>query len=99
MSAPKYRLGGSTIAAACGIDPYLSRFRLSAIMGGYVPRPPESEAMRMGKRLEPVVREIAGEHGYPVLPAPDELLIHPGYAWAVGHPDGYAPVRGERGIA
>ena len=99
MSAPKYRLGGSTIAAAVGIDPYMSRLRLGAQLLGMIDRQPASEAMLMGLFLEPVVRQIAEGKGYAVVPAPDENLTHPEHAWAVGRPDGYTVVDGYRAIA
>jgi len=99
MTAPKHRLGGSTIAAAVGIDPYVSPLTLSARMQGLISDPPESDAMRLGLLLEPVVGTLAADAGYPMLPAPADLLVHPEHSWAVGHPDGFTTVNDFAAIA
>jgi len=82
-------LGGSTAAAACGIDPYLSPVMLWAQLTGKAVRE-ETEAMHFGKRLEAVVWSELEERGYVLLPAPADGFRDPERKWLVGHPDGFA---------
>lgn len=91
----RYTLGGSEIAAACGIDPYCSALELSARKLGRIPPPPETEAMRMGKLLQTFIAELTPD----LMPAPDETLTDPERAWCVGRPDGYLPEHGVRVVA
>ena len=91
-------LGGSTIAAACGIHPYCSPIRLWLEMTGRLERP-ETEAMAWGTRLEPVIADaVADELGVTIDAMPDALL-DPDREWLAGHVDrvatlatGLAPV-------
>jgi putative phage-type endonuclease len=81
-----YTIGGSTIAAAAGIDPYLSPTALFLRMTGAIPEPESNGHMRIGKALEPVIIDLLEEDGavalYPV-PAKSD----PSRPWLVGHPD------------
>lgn len=80
-------LGGSTIAAACGVDPYMSPIRLWLELTGRVERA-ETEAMRWGKRLQPAIFAELQARGYGAHQTDDELR-DPALPWLVGHPDGY----------
>jgi predicted phage-related endonuclease len=82
------RLGGSTIGAAAGIDPYCSPIRLWLELTGRITRA-ETEAMRLGRRLEPAIFEELTERGYPCTRTPDAELRDPAAPWLIGHPDGY----------
>jgi len=84
----RFTLGGSTAAAACGVDPYLSPVMLWAQLTGRAEHP-ETEAMRFGKRLERVVWSELEERGYELLPAPEDGFRDPERKWLVGHPDGF----------
>lgn len=86
-------IGGSEAAAACGVDPYRSQIMLWARKTGKLPEPPESEAMRWGKLLEPVILAELEEYGFDLLPAPAEGF-RDGYR--VGHPDAFATKDGRR---
>lgn len=89
---PAVTLGGSSAAAAAGIDRYRSRAMLWAELTGRVERA-ESEAMRWGKLLEPLVLAELVERGYSVsLPAHDHYRDAQ-YPWLVGHPDGFTDGR------
>jgi predicted phage-related endonuclease len=81
-----YTIGGSTIAAAAGIDPYLSPTALFLRMTGAIPEPESNGHMRIGKALEPVIVSLLEDDGaialYPVPAKPD-----PARPWLVGHPD------------
>lgn len=81
-------LGGSTIAAAAGIDPYCSPIRLWLEMTGRVHRE-ETDAMRLGRRLEPVIFAELNERGYPCERTPEVEVRDPVRPWLVGHPDGH----------
>jgi predicted phage-related endonuclease len=81
-------LGGSTAAAACGIDPFLSPVMLWAQLTGRAAHP-ETEAMHFGKRLERVVWEELEERGHELLPAPAGGFRDAERKWLVGHPDGF----------
>jgi len=96
---PLLTLGGSEIAAACGVDPFVSPLTLGARKLGLIPEQEETEAMRLGKRLEPVVAELAAERGYEVMPAPAETLRDRHHNWATGRPDGFTVAHGERAVA
>jgi putative phage-type endonuclease len=87
-----YTIGGSTIAAAAGIDPYMSPTALFLRMTGAIPEPESNGHMRIGKALEPVIIDLLREDGRTVdalawLEAKDANR-----PWLVGHPDaaGYA---------
>ena len=83
-------LGGSTIAAAAGIDPYCSPVRLWLEMTGRVERQ-ETEAMAWGKRLQPVIFEALRDDGYDAFEdGGTDYADRNG--WLVGHPDGFGSV-------
>ncbi len=92
-----FTLGGSTAAAAAGIDPFRSRIMLWAELTGRYARPP-SEAMEWGSRLEPLILAELVERGYEVMPAPAEGFTDPERPWLVGHPDTFVTLDGERAV-
>src|SRR6266487_441319 len=69
------KIGGSEAASACGVDPFRSRIMLWAEKTGRIERP-ETEAMKWGKLLEPVVFAGLERQGYDVMPAPDGEWSH-----------------------
>lgn len=79
------RLGGSTIGAACGIDPWCSPIRLWLELTGRLERE-ETEAMRWGKRLQPVIFAALADDDYPVWEA-SAVYDDVERPWLVGHPD------------
>lgn len=82
-------LGGSDAAAAAGIDPYCSRVMLWLEKTGRIERP-ETEAMRWGTLLEPLVKDELRERGYAVTDSPADAITDEARAWLRGHPDGFA---------
>ena len=93
----KYRgptLGGSSAAAAVGVDPHRSAVMLWAELVGLVEREP-SEAMRWGTLLEPAIREELEVRGYELMPAPADGFGDPERPWLVGHPDGFTVLNGD----
>jgi putative phage-type endonuclease len=91
------KIGGSEAAAACGVDPHRSRLMLWAEKARGFERP-ETEPMRWGKLLEPVVYADLERQGFELMPCPDAEWSHPKWPWLVGHPDGFAQVGGARAV-
>ena len=90
-------IGGSEAASACGVDPFRSRIMLWAEKTGRVERP-ETEAMKWGKLLEPVVFQELERQGFDVMPAPAEEWSHFDLKWMVGHVDGFVDIGDARGV-
>jgi putative phage-type endonuclease len=83
-------IGGSEAAAAAGIDPHRSRVMLWLEKSGRFERG-ESEAMRWGHLLEPVIAAELAERGYTVrLGCP--RLFDSERPWVGGTPDGFIDV-------
>ncbi len=91
------KIGGSEAASACGVDPFRSRIMLWAEKTGRVERP-ETEAMKWGKLLEPVVFQELERQGFDVMPAPVDEFVLSGDKRMVGHVDGFVDLNGERGV-
>lgn len=78
-------IGGSTIAAACGVDPYTSPIRLWLELTGRLTRD-ETDAMRWATLLQPLILDGLTDHGYTLRPCTDTYR-DPDLPWLVGHPD------------
>lgn len=85
----RQKLGGSTIGSAVGVDPYCSPIRLWLEMTGRIERA-ETQAMYLGRLLEPAVVIALREQGYNVEPAKGEVLTAKTAPWVEGHPDAWA---------
>jgi predicted phage-related endonuclease len=83
-----YTIGGSTIAAAAGIDPYLSPTALFLRMTGQIPEPESNGHMRIGKALEPVILNLMRGDGFIVHDDWPREVRDKARPWLVGHPDG-----------
>lgn len=88
-------LGGSTAAAAAGIDPYRSRVMLWCELTGRVERE-ETEAMRWGTALEGVIAHELTERGY-FTSRWSGPVTDPERPWLIGHPGGVVELEGEGG--
>lgn len=89
MSRPAAIIGGSTIAAAAGIDPWCSRVELFYRLRGVIVEP-ENEAMTWGKAIEPAIFERLAADGIDCRAGRGVELRDPARQWLVGHPDGIA---------
>jgi putative phage-type endonuclease len=89
-------IGGSEAAAAAGIDPYRSRTMLWLEKSGRFERP-ESDAMRWGTLLEPVIRAELARQGFEPSATVAELTDSD-RPWLRGTPDGFATLRGETAL-
>ena len=87
-------LGGSTIAAAAGIDPWCSRVELFYRLKGELPGP-EGEQLEWGRRVQPLIFEALRERGYDAYETTALELISDDLPWLVGHPDGIVPIPGQ----
>ena len=83
----RQKLGGSTIGAAAGVDPYCSPIRLWLEMTGRIERE-QTEAMYFGTLLEPAVFIALQERGYPAERWKGQALTRKEAPWLEGHPDG-----------
>jgi hypothetical protein len=88
LDAHRPVLGGSTIAAAAGVDPYCSPIRLWLEKSGRLARE-ETMPMRLGKLLEPAIFAALVQDGYSCERTPDAELRDAALPWLVGHPDGF----------
>ncbi|HTP25420.1 MAG TPA: YqaJ viral recombinase family protein, partial [Anaeromyxobacteraceae bacterium] len=90
----KVSIGGSTAAAAVGLDPFRSRVQLWLELTGRVEPPDTSEAMRWGTLLEPVIAaEIDKTVEYNVLRPGQQLVDGWRHANTDGTvDDGYGPL-------
>jgi predicted phage-related endonuclease len=82
-----YTIGGSTIAAAAGIDPYLSPTALFLRMTGQISEPEPNGHMRIGKALELVIIDLLREDGAILTNYPQAEERDVKRPWLVGHPD------------
>jgi predicted phage-related endonuclease len=96
-AAQGWTLGGSEAAAACGIDPWRSRVALWLEKRGEWPNL-TSEPALWGRLLEPVVYAELERRGYHVMPAPADGFQDDDNPWLVGHPDGFAELKGEAAL-
>lgn len=89
LAARRKGLGGSDAAAVAGLNPYAGPWSVWADKVGLdVPAVEESEAMRWGTLLEPVISVEARERfGLDVQPSPG-LVAHPDRGWQLATPDG-----------
>lgn len=81
-------LGSSEIAAAAGLSPWCSPFKLFLDMSGRGQEFDEdNDDMWLGRKMEPVIGEqFARKHNLNVRPA-DVLVQHPVHSWATASPD------------
>jgi putative phage-type endonuclease len=92
----RFTIGGSEAAAAAGVDPHRSRVALWLEKTGRAERP-ETEAMRWGTLLEPVIMRELFERGWQVDPYAD-ARGEPRDAerpWLSGHPDAVCSQMGD----
>lgn len=87
-------IGGSSAAAACGLDPFKSRARLWMELTGRVEPASTGEAAEWGARLEPMIAAAVDDRGYIVSrPGPREIG-HTEHEWMTGTPDGFVAREG-----
>ncbi len=80
-------IGSSDAAAICGLNPYKSRYHLWLEKIGAVPPPDESEAMRFGQLLEPVIAEEFAHRTELNVRRAQIMFYHPEHKWMTATPD------------
>ena len=81
-------IGGSEAAAACGVSRYGTPLHVYMKKRGLLSDTPYNDAMRMGRRLEPIViQEFVDRTGEDVDEYPVDTLRHPDYPCILATPD------------
>lgn len=85
-------IGGSDSATIVGMNPYATPFSLWAEKSGLTPEKEDTEAMRIGRDLEPYVvkrfKEYMAEHGAAKrIKECNYILRHPKYPWMLANVD------------
>lgn len=89
LAARRQHVTATDVSAICGINPWRSPLDVYLDKRGLMEPQPENDAMRMGKRLQPVVLDLYEEStGVPIRRyADDELVVCPSLPWAAATPD------------
>lgn len=88
-------IGSSDAAAACGLSRYGTPLDVYAQKRGLLEAREDSDAMRLGRLLEPVVKsEWEHRTGGVVSIATPALLRHPEHEWMVASPDAWVFTEG-----
>jgi putative phage-type endonuclease len=91
LQARKLGLGGSEIAAACGVDDYQTPLELYLRKTSLVPDVETSEPMQWGTRLQDVIVGWAAEQLDVVVEASPGMLQHSEHEWVLANVDGLLP--------
>ena len=87
----KDKITATDIATICGVNPYKSPFMLWQEKLGLLESTPENEAMREGKRLEPIALEkLNSEMGYKCVPVVVTHSDNPNFMASIDGWDGRA---------
>jgi hypothetical protein len=96
LAARRTGIGASEVAAVLGLSPYESPLDVYCRKLGLVPEKAETEAMRWGLRLEPLLAaEYAERTGYPLV-ATQVFLRHPDKPFLLATLDGVRASRPRR---
>jgi putative phage-type endonuclease len=88
LAERKNGLGGSDMAALFGLSPWKSRYQLYMDKKGLTPDIEETEAMRMGKIMEPALRQFYSDTTGRAVRVPDKIIYHKEYPFIFANPDG-----------
>lgn len=82
-------ISASESAAACGVSPWSSPAEIYYRKRGELQPQPESRAMRLGRKMEPIIAdEFEAETGLKVVDRQPGLFAHNGVPWVLATPDG-----------
>lgn len=88
LAARSTGIGASEAAAAAGLSDWATPLDIYLRKRGELPDVPDNEAMRMGRRLEPiVVEEFSLATGLPVTQYPMGMFRHPSLPFVLATPD------------
>ena len=83
----KRKLGSSDAAAICGLNPWRSPLAVWAEKTGLTPPTEETEAMRWGTKLEPVIAEGFAERTGLVIQKCQTMFVHSPHDFLTATPD------------
>lgn len=86
-------IGGSDAPAALGLSKWKTPLSLYMEKRGELAPQPESEPMRWGTRLEPIVRQEYADRTGELVRVPEGILRHPQHAWMLANIDGVTDSR------
>ena len=81
-------IGGSEISAVLGINPWRTPLQLYMEKRGEIEPQPENMAMRLGTKLEPIIRELYEEETGNKVTLQPETIYHPEYNFLSATVDG-----------
>lgn len=88
-SARSTGIGASEAAAACGLSEYQTRLELYLRKRGELPEIDDNAAMRMGRRLEPIIGdEFVEQTGIEIVERPMPMYRAQDYSFMLATPDG-----------
>lgn len=93
LMARERGIGASEVAAVIGISPWQTPFSLWLLKTGQIPPIEETQAMKMGKLLEPVIAQLWEEAtGWKIVKASAKDIIYqdPEHPWRLVTPDRFA---------
>lgn len=88
LEARKHGIGGSDAAVALGLSPWKSALELWREKRGEGESTEETEPMRWGTLLEPVIRQEYSNRTGRVVRVPTDTMAHTGHPHMLAHPDG-----------
>lgn len=80
-------IGGSDIAAICGLSPYATPVQVFLEKTGQKEDKPFNAAMRWGIKLEPLVAQEYSERTGHRVQRVNKMLVHPKHPWALANID------------
>jgi len=93
LKARENGVGASEVAAVIGLSPWQTPFSLWLLKTGQIPPVEETQAMKMGKLLEPVIAQLWEEAtGWRIVKASAKDIIYqdPEHPWRLVTPDRFA---------
>lgn len=93
LKARENGIGASEVAAVIGLSPWDTPFSLWLLKTGQIPPVEETQAMKMGKLLEPVIAQLWEEAtGWRIVKASAKDIIYqdPEHPWRIVTPDRFA---------
>lgn len=89
----KKGLGGSDIAAICGLSPWKSAYQVWLDKTGRSNGQEQNDAMAYGTMIEPVIRHWYEQHTGQKVNVPSRILVHPTHDFMLANLDGHTEDR------
>jgi putative phage-type endonuclease len=85
----KKGIGGSDVAAICGVSPYKTPFQVWEEKRSEYTQDIDNDAMFWGRTLEPVIRQRYSDLTGRIVMVPEQILVHPKHNFIIGNIDGF----------